>query len=162
VNLPTAQTSADDTLQNQQQQQFTLYRVTLALHIRSSVTWPYNLVSHVVLYECKYTYCIKIRISVYNTMLRVNVSDLSSDKLMADYLQHVSVQKYHLQVIQITKIATQKYWVKGGLYINEISFVQLISAHHNDPSIKTQNQVPLLSNFLYMCYPMMVHLDRNQ
>ena len=57
-----------------------------------------------VVYEFNYTYYIKMRISLYNSMLRVNVSDLLSDKLMADYLQHVSVQKYHLRVIQITKL----------------------------------------------------------
>jgi len=38
------------TLQNQQEQ-FTLYRVTLALHVRSSVTWPYNLVRVTWLYR---------------------------------------------------------------------------------------------------------------
>jgi hypothetical protein len=64
---------------------------------------------------------------------------------MADYLQHVSVQRYHLQVIQITKIATQKYWLMGGLYLYKISFVQSVYTQHNYPLIKTQNQVSLLS-----------------
>jgi len=48
--LPNAQTSTDDTLQNHQQQ-FTLYRVTLAPHIRSSVTWPYNPATVTCLYK---------------------------------------------------------------------------------------------------------------
>jgi hypothetical protein len=42
---------------------------------------------------------------------------------------HVSVQRDHLQVIHISKIAKKRHWVMGGLYVSEISFVQLIGLY---------------------------------
>ena len=85
-------------------------------------------------------------------LLRVNVSDLLNDKLMAHYLQHVSVQRYQLQVTQINKIATQRYWVVAGLYINEITFVQLISTRHNYLSKKPKTKclfLVILDRYIY-------------
>ena len=42
------------------------------------------------------------------------------------FLQHISVQKVILQLIRISKITMKRNWVMVGMYINEISFVQLV------------------------------------
>jgi len=44
-------------------------------------------------------------------------------------LQHVSIQQDHLQVIHISKIAKKIHWVMGVLYINEVSFLQIIGLY---------------------------------
>ena len=72
---------------------------------------------------------------------------------MADYLQRVSAQRYHLQEIQVTKITTHRYWVLGGLYINEVSFVQLIYTHHSYPSIKPKLKCLFLVIFYIFITP---------
>ena len=44
-------------------------------------------------------------------------------------LQHISVHWDHLQVIHISKITKEIHCVMGIFYVNEISFVQIISLY---------------------------------
>ena len=44
-------------------------------------------------------------------------------------LQHISVHWDNLQVIHMSKIIMEIHWVMGIFYINEISFVQIISLY---------------------------------
>jgi hypothetical protein len=44
-------------------------------------------------------------------------------------LQHVSVQRDHIQVINISKIIKKGHLVMGGFYINEISYVHINVLH---------------------------------
>lgn len=44
-------------------------------------------------------------------------------------LQHIWVHWDHLQVIHISKITKEIHWVMGIFYINELSFVQILSLY---------------------------------
>ena len=58
---------------------------------------------------------------------------------------HVSVQRGQRHAIHISKITMKRLWVVGGLYINEISFVQLIGLYLSFdifPVLHTQTAPP--------------------
>lgn len=59
---------------------------------------------------------------INNTDIEMNVSVTTKGSL-----QHISVQRDHLQVTHQSKISKKRHRIMGGLYINENSFVQLIS-----------------------------------